>query len=36
LYQHQSMLSTLMDELGLSNPPAAAATAPSMAEFLQK
>jgi phosphatidylinositol-3-phosphatase len=36
LYQHQSMLRTLMDELGLSNPPAAAATAPSMAEFLQK
>jgi acid phosphatase len=36
LYQHQSMLRTLMDELGLSNPPAAAATAPSMSEFLQK
>jgi hypothetical protein len=36
LYQHQSMLRTLMDELGLPNPPGAAAAAPSMSEFLQK
>ncbi len=36
LYQHQSMLSALMGELGLPNPPAAAATAPAMSEFLQK
>jgi acid phosphatase len=36
LYQHQSMLLTLMDELGLPNAPAAAAAAPSMSEFLQK
>jgi acid phosphatase len=35
LYQHQSMLRTVMDTLGLSNPPAAAATAPSMSEFLK-
>ena len=33
VYQHQSMLRTVMDALGLQNPPAAAATAPSMAEF---
>jgi acid phosphatase len=33
LYQHQSMLRTLMESLGLSDPPAAAATAPSMSEF---
>jgi hypothetical protein len=33
VYQHQSMLRTVMEQLGLSNPPAAAATAPSMAEF---
>jgi phosphatidylinositol-3-phosphatase len=36
LYQHQSVLSTLMGELGLPNPPGAAATAPAMSEFLQK
>ena len=33
LYQHQSMLRTIMDVLGLPNPPAAAATAPPMSEF---
>ena len=33
LYQHQSMLRTVMDVLDLPNPPAAAATAPSMTEF---
>jgi len=33
VYQHQSMLRTMMEALGLSNPPAAAATAPSMSEF---
>ena len=33
IYQHQSMLRTIMDQLGLSNPPAAAANAPSMSEF---
>ncbi len=33
VYQHQSMLRTIMDALGLPNPPAAAATAPSMSEF---
>lgn len=36
VYQHQSMLRTLMNELGLPNPPGAAATAPAMSEFLQK
>jgi acid phosphatase len=36
LYQHESMLRTVMDELGLPNPPGAAAAAPSMSEFLQK
>ena len=36
LYQHQSMLRTMMGILGLPNPPGAAATAPSMSEFLQK
>ncbi|MDB6098894.1 MAG: hypothetical protein JWN58_1597 [Gammaproteobacteria bacterium] len=35
LYQHQSMLLTVMDTLGLPNPPGAAATAPPMSEFLQ-
>ena len=34
LYQHQSMLRTIMELLGLSNPPGAAATAPPMDEFL--
>lgn len=34
LYQHQSMLRTVMDLLQLPNPPGAAATAPSMSEFL--
>jgi acid phosphatase len=33
IYQHQSMLRTVMEALGLPNPPAAAATAPSMSEF---
>jgi len=33
IYQHQSMLRTVMEALGLPNPPGAAATAPSMAEF---
>jgi acid phosphatase len=36
LYQHQNMLSTLMGELGLPNPPGEAAGAPVMSEFLQK
>jgi acid phosphatase len=35
LYQHQSVLRTVMDTLGLPNPPAAAATAPSMSELLK-
>jgi hypothetical protein len=35
IYQHQSMLRTVMDTLSLPNPPAAAATAPSMSEFLK-
>jgi hypothetical protein len=33
VYQHQSMLRTFTEALGLPNPPGAAATAPSMAEF---
>jgi acid phosphatase len=33
VYQHQSMLRTVMEILGLSNPPAAAANAPEMSEF---
>jgi len=33
VYQHQSMLRTFMDALGLPNLPGAASTAPSMAEF---
>lgn len=33
LYQHQSVLSTVMQLLGLPNPPAAAANAPVMTEF---
>lgn len=36
VYQHQSMLRSIMEELGLPNPPAAAATAPSMSEFFVK
>ena len=37
VYQHQSMLRTVMEALRLSNPPGDAASAPSMAEFfLQK
>ena len=36
LYQHESMLHTVMNELGLSNPPGAAAAAPSMSEFFVK
>jgi hypothetical protein len=34
LYQHQSMLRTVMEALRLSNLPGAAASAPSMSEFL--
>ena len=33
VYQHESMLATMMEALQLSNPPGAAATAPPMAEF---
>lgn len=33
VFQHESMLRTVMEALALPNPPAAAATAPSMAEF---
>ena len=33
LYQHQSMLRSIMELLGLPNPPGDAATAPSMSEF---
>lgn len=33
LYQHQNMLATMMQALGLATPPAAAANATSMAEF---
>jgi hypothetical protein len=33
IYQHQSMLRTVMEALGLIDPPADAATAPSMSEF---
>jgi acid phosphatase len=33
LYQHESMLRTVMEALELPNPPGNAATAPSMAEF---
>jgi Phosphoesterase family len=33
VYQHQSTLRTMMEALGLPNPPAAGATAPSMSEF---
>lgn len=36
LYQHQSMLRAIMDQLGLPNPPAQAASAPSMSEFFVK
>jgi acid phosphatase len=36
IYQHQSMLRSIMEELNLPNPPAAAATAPSMSEFFVK
>jgi acid phosphatase len=35
VYQHQSMLRTEMQLLGLSSPPAAAASAPVMSEFLR-
>ena len=35
VYQHQSMLRTEMKLLGLSNPPAAAASAPVMSEFFK-
>jgi phosphatidylinositol-3-phosphatase len=35
VYQHQSMLRTEMELLGLSSPPAAAATAPVMSEFFR-
>jgi acid phosphatase len=33
VFQHQSMLRTIMEALGLQNPPGAAAGAPSMSEF---
>ncbi len=33
IYQHESMLRAEIEALGLANPPGAAATAPSMAEF---
>lgn len=33
IYQHESMLRTWMEALGLPNPPGAAANAPSMSEF---
>jgi phosphatidylinositol-3-phosphatase len=33
IYQHQSMLRTVMDALGLANPPGDAASAPPMTEF---
>jgi hypothetical protein len=33
VYQHQSMLLTMMDALGLGNPPGAADNAPLMGEF---
>ncbi len=33
VFQHESMLRTVMEALGLPNPPGAAANAPSMAEF---
>jgi acid phosphatase len=35
VYQHQSMLRTEMQLLGLSSPPAAAASAPLMSEFFK-
>ncbi len=36
VYQHQSMLRTMMEALSLANPPGDAASAPSMAEFFQQ
>ena len=33
VYQHESMLRTVMESLQLPNPPGAAAIAPGMAEF---
>jgi phosphatidylinositol-3-phosphatase len=36
VYQHQSMLRSIMGELNLPNPPGAAANAPSMSEFFVK
>jgi acid phosphatase len=33
IFQHESMLRTVIEALGLSNPPGAAANAPTMAEF---
>jgi acid phosphatase len=35
VYQHESMLRTEMELLGLSNPPGAAASAPAMSEFFR-
>lgn len=35
VYQHQSILRTVMDSLGLANPPGAAAAAPPMTEFFK-
>ena len=36
VFQHESMLRTVMESLQLANPPANAATAPSMAEFFSQ
>jgi acid phosphatase len=36
LYQHQSMLATIMASLGLSTPPAQAGSAPAMGEFFDQ
>jgi len=36
LYQHESMLRTVMEQLRLSDPPGAAASAPSMSEFFKQ
>jgi acid phosphatase len=33
VYQHESMLRTIMERLGLADPPGAAGSAPSMSEF---
>lgn len=36
VYQHESMLRTIMEALGLPNPPGSAASAPDMAEFFEQ